>query len=435
MTAQPTPASIPGPHDIVRHRLSNGIVLLLRENHSSPAVVINGLIRAGNVDVLPEKSGLARFTASALMRGAGGRTFAQIFEELESVGASLSFGAGQHATEFSGQCLAEDVDLVLDIARDALFAPTFPAEQLEKLRGQIITSLRVQAHNTRYVASRTFHELAYPAEHPYSRSSAGTEQAIASITREEILAFYRPHFGSAGMILSIVGDMEAAEMLRRVEARLGDWPETLGRLRPQPELPAVPVLAAVRQQSTPVPGKTQSDIMLGQAGPPRAAEDYMHTRLANTVLGVFGLMGRLGNNVRDRQGLAYYAYSQLRGGLGPGPWFVSAGVNPANVDQAVSSIRDEIRRLQDELVPADELADNKGFLTGSLPIHLETNDGVADTILDMELYELGLDYLLRYSEMIAAITAEQVQAAARKYLNPDLFALAIAGPPEGDAGE
>jgi zinc protease len=145
-------------------------------------------------------------------------------------------------------------------------------------------------------------------------------------------------------------------------------------------------------------------------------------------------MGRLGTNVRDKQGLAYYAYSQLRGGLGPGPWMVSAGVNPVNVDRTVSSMRDEIRRLQDDPVPADELADNKSYLIGTVPIQLETNDGVAENLMNIELYGLGLDYLQRYPEMIAAITAEEVQAAARKYLSPDHYALAVAGPPGVDKG-
>ena len=186
--------------------------------------------------------------------------------------------------------------------------------------------------------------------------------------------------------------------------------------------------AEVRERFVPMPGKTQADIVLGRAGPPRAAEDFLHARLANTILGVFGMMGRLGANVRDQQGLAYYVYSGLQGGLGPGPWLVRAGVNPANVQQAITSIRDEIRRLLAEPLPADELTDNKRFMIGSMPILLETNAGVASSILDMELYQLGLDYLQRYPELISAITAEQVQAAARKYLNPDEYALAVAGP-------
>jgi len=426
-------ASIPGPHDITRQELDNGIVVLVRENHTTPSVVIDGLLRVGAIDTGPEKAGLARFTAFALLHGTKKQTFEQIFEELESVGASLGFSAGQHTTEFGGRCLTEDLDLLIDILWDALCTPNFPTKQIEKLRGQIITGIQIQTHDTRHVAGREFAKLAYPADHPYSQSATGSIETVNTISRQDIISFHQQHYGPRGMILSIVGDVDAATLVSKLEKRLGDWSAQEQVL--QPELSPVPRLTAVRERFVPIPGKSQSDIVLGVAGPPRAAEDFLHARLANTILGVFGLMGRLGSAVRDEQGLAYYAYSELRGGLGPSPWLVSAGVNPANIAQATVSIRDEIRRLQTEQVPADELADNKSLRLGSIPIHLETNGGVSGTILDMELYGLGLDYLQRYPEMIAQITADQIRAAAQKYLNPDVYALAVAGPPKGDGHE
>ena len=420
--------SIPGPHDIVRQELSNGIVVLIRENHASPTVVVDGLLMAGAVDTAPEKAGLARFTASALLRGAGRRSFAEIFEAIESVGASLSFNAGQHTTEFGGQCLVEDLDLLLGLIQDALYAPVFPADQMERLRGQIITGLQIQAHDTRHESRRVFHSLAYPAAHPYSRSVSGAIETVSGLTRRDLVNFHHQAYGPQGMLIAVVGDVQAERVVARLEDYFGNWTSTqLGQLE-RLTLIEVPPLNDVRQRFVDVPGKTQSDIVLGLAGPPRSAHDFLTARLANTILGVFGLMGRLGANVRDRQGLAYYAYSQLRGGLGPGPWLVSAGVNPANVSQAIASIRDEIRHFQDELVPADELADNKGFLIGSVPLHLETNDGVSNVLLDMELYGLGLDYLLNYTQAMESITAEQVQQVAQTYLDPDCYALAVAGP-------
>ena len=353
--------SIPGPHDVVRHELDNGAIILVRENHSSPSVVIDGLLRVGAADTAPEKAGLASFTAAALLRGAGKRTFSQIFEDIESIGASLSFSAGQHTTEFGGQCLAEDLDLLLDILRDALLAPTFPDEQLEKLRGQMITGLQIRANDTRSMASLEFFELAYPSDHPYSRSADGTVETVSEITRQDILSFHQQHYGAAGMIISVVGDLDPAAVVRKLDARLGDTPVLQ---QPLSELPSLLPLTGVQQRFVSIPGKTQSDIVLGIPGPSRAVDDFLHARLANTILGVFGLMGRLGASVRDDQGLAYYAYSQLTGGLGPGPWRLSAGVNPANVSQATLSMRDEIRRLQAEQVPAEELADNKHYLVG-----------------------------------------------------------------------
>jgi zinc protease len=186
----------------------------------------------------------------------------------------------------------------------------------------------------------------------------------------------------------------------------------------------------MRRAFVPIRGKTQADIWMGNPGPRRSDPTFMDAAVCNTVLGVFGMMGRLGDTVRNEQGLAYYAYSRVRGGIGPGPWSVVAGVDPANVDQAVDSIRAEIQRMRQEPVPPEELADSQAFLIGSLPLRLETNEGVARAIRDIERYDLGLDYIQQYAGMIQAATPGTIQAAAQQWLDPDAFNLAIAGPPE-----
>jgi zinc protease len=150
--------------------------------------------------------------------------------------------------------------------------------------------------------------------------------------------------------------------------------------------------------------------------------------MANTILGVFGMMGRLGKNVREKQGLAYYAFSRLQGGLGPAPWYVSTGVAPEKVEQAINSILHEIDRMQHEPIPEDELADSQAFRAGSLPVSLETNDGLAGVITDIEVYDLGLDYLQQLPDKFNAMTPESVQAAAQRYLSTEQIAVTVAGP-------
>lgn len=177
-----------------------------------------------------------------------------------------------------------------------------------------------------------------------------------------------------------------------------------------------------------MPQKMQSDIVLGLPGPLRSAPDYLEASLANTVLGVFGMMGRLGQNVREKQGLAYYAYSRLHGGLGPSPWYISTGVAPEKVELALDSVLAEIERLCTEPIPKEELADSQAYRTGSMPVGLETNSGLASVITDIELYNLGLDYLRHLSGKIMAMTPETVQAAAQKYLTSQQLAIAVAGP-------
>lgn len=418
--------SIPGPNDITRHELPNGIIVLARENHSSPSVVVSGYLRVGAYDERPEQAGLATFTADALMRGTTHRTFEQIYEQLESVGASVGVGGGTHTTGFGTKSLVEDLPLALDVLADVLRHPTFPRDEIGKLRGEILTDLEERAHDTRRLAGLTFHDLAYPKEHPYARSLIGYIETVNMLSRDDLAGFYGSGYGLQGMVIVVVGAVETSDALAQIEAAFGDWENHTYERAP---LPDVPHIAEIRERTVIIPGKAQSDVVLGYPGPARAAPDFLDAVVCNTILGVFGLMGRLGEKVRDEQGLAYYSFSRVAGGPGPGPWCVSAGVNPANVERAIVSIRAEIRRICEEPVDEKELDDNKAFITGSLPLRLETNEGVAQTILNMEHYGLGLDYLQRYAGLINEITAERVQAVAQRWLDPDAYALAIAGPP------
>ena len=248
---------------------------------------------------------------------------------------------------------------------------------------------------------------------------------MSSFTRDELVNYYRTAYGTQGLIVTIVGAVKAEEALRIWEDQFGNW---LGARVDRGAPPSAPRVTDRREQRVDIPGKSQSDLVLGFVGPTRSAPDYVDARMANSILGVFGLYGRLGARVREKGGLAYYSYSQLEGGLGPGAWQVSAGVDPANVDKAIPLIQSEIKRMIETKVTPTELKDNKSYMIGSMPIGLETNDGVAGILLDMELYGLGLDYLVNYPDRINAINAASVQAAAQKYLDAENFALAVAGP-------
>jgi zinc protease len=418
-------ARYPGPDSIHRQRLPNGIVVLAHENFASETIVIEGIVRAGALVETREIAGLANLTATLLMRGTEKRSFEQIYEDLESVGASLGFSGGDHTSGFSAHCLVEDVDLVLELLAQALRGPTFPADQIEKVRGQVMTSLHMRANDTRRTASLAFNELLY-GEHPYGRSSLGYLDSIGRISRDDISDFHATYYGPQDMIVTVVGAVTTTGAMDKVASVLGDWQHP-----DQKPLPAVPDAArpgSIERNFVEMPGKSQADIVLGLPGPRRSAPDYLDASLMNTILGVFGMMGRVGKSVRVDQGLAYYAYSRLQGGLGPAPWYASAGVAPANVDQAIISILREVERIQNELVSPEELSDSQAFRTGSMPVSLETNSGLADVVSDIELYDLGLDYLRRYPDMIQAITAERVQAAAQKYLSAEQLAIAVAGP-------
>jgi zinc protease len=396
------------------------------ENHVSPSVVVRGHLWAGANNDPAEQMGLASFTASAIRRGTTTRTYQEINELTEAVGANVFVSGGRHLTSFGGKSLAEDFGLLVDVLSDVLLHPNFPQREVDKARGQIITGLKELENDTRSLASREFRQLLYTLDHPYGRPGDGTLESVPRIQRGDLESFYRSYYRPQGAAIVVVGDVQPETVYDMLERAIGRW-------QPSGETPSLDTLefqplAERRRYVRTMTNKTQADVVLGIVGPARTTEEYYAALLGDLILGHLGLMGRLGEKVRDQQGLAYYAYSSLEAGLGRGPWSVRAGVNPANVDRAVEGILAEIIRLRHEPVTDQELADGQDYLTGSLPLRLETNEGIAGTLLDMDLYELGDDYIVRYPDLIRAVTQEHIQAAAQRYLDPEHYAIAIVGP-------
>jgi zinc protease len=420
-----TASSLPGPNDIYREMLSNGIVVITRSNFNSPSVVISGYFDAGALFDPDEKLGLADFVTSALMRGTRKNNFDQVYDTLESIGASLGFNTGVHKSGFNGRSLAEDLPLLLKLLSETLTQPIFPKTEIEKLRTQMLTGLAISAEDTSDMASQTFDKILYK-DHPYSRPEDGTSESIRRITRNDLVKFHRQHYGPRGMVIAIVGAVEAEEAVRQVKRALGGW-QVKGQ-KEAPELPDVKPLKKTINKHHRIAGKSQSDIVIGTNGPKRKDQGFMSASLGNSILGQFGMMGRIGDSVRERAGLAYYAFSSLNAGIGPGSWEVSAGVNPQNVRKATSLIVDELKRFVQEGVTEDELADSKANFIGRLPLSLESNNGVAGALLNIERHDLGLDYYLRYADLVNEVTGEDVLSAARKFIDPDRLAIAIAGP-------
>jgi zinc protease len=418
-------SSIPGADDIARAELPNGLVVLARENPNSKAVTLRALVQVGGLNDPDDKLGLADFTASTLMRGTAARNFQQIYDSLESIGATFGFNSGTHTTSFGGRSLAEDFGLLLDLAREALYHPAFPNDHVEKVRAQLLTGLALRAQDTRDMASLIFDELVY-RQHPYARADEGHPHTISAITRDDLVAFHRRHFGPRGAIVVVVGGIGTHKAIEQVRAAFEDWQNP--QQPPVMALPAWDPMTARSYRRLDIPGKSQSDLIVGTVGPLRRSPDYMPASLGNNILGRFGLMGRVGDSVREKAGLAYYAYSSLGGGVGPDPWLVAAGVNPASEEQATELIFKEIERFATELVTEEELSDSKSNYIGSMPLSLESNGGVADALMSIERFDLGLDYYRHFPDEVSAVTREQVLAAAAKYLISDKLAVAVAGP-------
>ena len=418
-------SALPGPDNIHREVLPNGITVVTRSNFNSPSVVVTGYFDAGAIFDTDEKLGLADYVTSALMRGTKKHSFDQIYHELESVGASLGFSSGVHKSGFNGRSLAEDLPLLLDLLSETLTQPAFPKGEMEKLRAQILTGLAIRAEDTSDMASMTFDAILFK-DHPYSRPEDGHPETIKRITRDDLVKFHHAYYGPRGMVIAIVGAVKPEEAVRQVKRSLGGW-----QVKGQKEAPVLPELKRLKKTVSKhhrIHGKSQSDIVIGTNGPKRRDPEFMSALLGNNILGQFGMMGRIGDVVREKSGLAYYAYSSLSAGIGPGSWEVSAGVNPQNVKKASDLIMTELKRFIQDGVSEEELADSKANFIGRLPLSLESNGGVANALLNIERHNLGSDYYLHYADLVNEVTRDAVLTSARKFIDTEKLAIAVAGP-------
>lgn len=418
--------SLPSAENITRTNLSNGIIVLLRNNPHSNSIALAGYAPAGAAHDPQGKLGLADFVARALKYGTQRYDFNQIYALLETCGANLGYSGSTHNTNFSGRALSEDLPMMLDLLRQTIEQPTFPENEVEMLRDQMLTGLQIRAQDTRAVAEINFDQLMYGSQHPYGNPTDGFIETVKAITTEDLRAFHRAHYGPRGMVLAITGNIDPQATIGTLEAALGDWnnPEQSPELDiPVPVLPAEP-----QRMDAVIADKYQTDLIMGTPGPSRNSADYLKAVLGNNILGQFGLMGRIGDVVRDQAGLAYHAATSLNATSISGVWEVVAGVNPSNLDRAIDLIKSELDRFCTTQVEPEELEDSRANLIGGLPISLESNAGVAYLLLRIERFNLGLDYLQTYINELNATTAEDIQEVAARYMNFDQLVISSAGP-------
>jgi len=418
--------TLPGPETVVRRELDNGITFLARENFSSPSVVISGFLRVGALQEEAHMAGLASMTAASMMRGTRKRKFSQIYESIESIGARLNFSAGKHSTSFSGKALAEDLGVLLDLLHEVLLTPSFPKAQVDRLRAEKLTALGIRDQDTSSRADIAFDELIYKG-HPYAIPTEGNKDTVAQLTAADARSFHTKYFKPGGMVICVVGGIKTRQAAKVVSERFLSW-KANGEV-PDLSVSLVSPPKGIKRAHVNLEGKSQSDLVMGIPGPPRSDPDFIAAALANNILGRFGMFGRIGDVVREEAGLAYYAYSTLSGGSGPGPWQVIAGVNPSNLDRAIDLIRGELRKIVTRPPGADELEDNQANFIGRLPLQLESNEGVAGSIINAERYSLGLDYYQKYPSLIAGVTRDDILRVAQRFIDPDNLAIASAGAP------
>jgi zinc protease len=422
------PATSPRGLSPTRQVLANGVTVIAKETRTTPAVTIYAAVRAGTIYDPLEAGGLAHFLSRTIDRGTTAYTADQIAEELDNRGVSLTVNVNRHVISLICSCLVEDFDQVLALIAEIVTRPTFPSSEVETRRGEIITLLRQDEDNPATVAAEAMMRLLYGETHPYGRPVRGTIASVEGVDSARLRRFHGERFQPGALALALVGDVDSARAVDAAARAFGAWN---GAPASEPAIPAIPSARERRAHVAPMMNKAQADIAYGFTTILRSDPRYYAYWLMNNILGQYSLGGRLGETIRERQGMAYYTFSSLDANIIPGPLMVRAGVNPSNVERAVASIDEELQKMAADGPTDREMAESKQYLIGSMPRTLETNIGIATFLQTAEFFGLGLDYDLRMPALLQAVSREEVHAAARDVLVPSRAVVAVAGPYAG----
>jgi zinc protease len=407
--------------------LPNGMVLITLENPQSQTVALDGYVTGGSLEDPTDRQGVASAVAALLDAGTRKRTKLQLADDLETVSAGIGYSAGTTATNLSGHCLAKDTPTMLTALAETLMLPSFPQEELDKLKTRWSASIRQAEDQPGTRAGRAMSQLIYPPGHPFYIDEAAKQLAdVAALRREDLVAFHQRYHGPNHTVLVLVGKLSSAEVAAKLQTLFAGWPAAPGAT--PLHVPDVP-LAPARRVVVPMPDKTNVEVRVGHASPlTRTSPDYLPASLANYVLGGSTLTGRLGLKLRDELGLTYGVSSGFLAGLGGGNWRAGVTVNPANVEAARTAMAGELTRFLKDGVTARELEFARSAFIGSQAVGLATNAGMAGSLSGIELYGLGLDYWTRYPRLVRGVSVEAANAAARKLIHPDKLHTVIVGP-------
>lgn len=405
-----------------REELPGGAVLLVKESPDLPMIHIQVSVQAGSRHEAPDKAGLASMTADLLTRGAGKRSALDIAKINDSLGGGAGVGAGRDFATASLKVLTRDLEEGFGLLADILRRPTFPGEEIEKTRQQILGRLRQQQDKPGYLAGKAFREKLFGVS-AEGREVAGSPETVPKIQRADLAAHHRAWYGMKGTIFVFVGDISLRKAREIVLAHFQGW-EAAGGQAPAPPAPETPKSLSVIKVDRPL---RQSTIILGNQSLTRKHPDFYAARVMNYILGGGGFESRLMTNIREEKGLVYSVYSYFDAGIHAGHWRLMLQTKNESANQAIQESIAEVRRMQESGVTEKELQEAKNFITGNFATQFSSSSRIAEYILSVERLGFPPDYADRYLDKIRAVTREQIQEAARKHIRLDEAVLAVVG--------
>ena len=417
----PLPSSeirIPTPYQAT---LANGLTLVIVEDKRLPLVSYRLAFRTGDAHDPPELPGLTDMMAGLLTEGTTSRTSRQIAEEVERMGATLHAGAGSDFTTLSASALSCFGDKILELMADVTLRPSFPENEVELTKQNTKESLKQQRAQPSFLANEMVSRVMF-GDHPYSRIAPSPE-SIDATTRERLVDFHRSVFLPNNAVFLIVGEVERAVIEENIERLFGDWLQSDATLD---NFPNPPDRTSRVDYVIDRPGSAQSNIVIANKGVNRTSSDYFPLLLMHTVLGATA-SSRLFMNLREEKGYTYGAYSNLDTRRTAGTIRATAEVRTPVTGDSLKEFFYELERIRNEPVTQKEIADAKSYLTGVFPIRLETQEGLIDQLVQTKMLGLPDDYLQIYRDHVQAVTIDQIQSVAQKYVKPDEAAVVIVG--------
>jgi zinc protease len=419
----PPPLSLP---PVETRTLSNGMKLLVVEQHELPLADFALVIGSGAVTESSEQAGVAALTAQMLTEGTTTRNSLAIADQMAflgvQMGASLSQQDPWDATLVYLHTPTAQLDSALALYADVVLRPSFPQEEFERIQKLKLTELLQRRDYAPAVANEAFAALVFGNANPYGRTTSGNEKSVGALKPSDLRTFYQTYFRPNNATLVVVGDVKPNDIERRIEALFGKWEK--GDITPV-TVTAPPKAGVTTIYIVDKPGAPQSSFRIGSVGVSRETKDYFALEVMNTLLGG-SFTSRLNLNLREKHGYTYGAFSSFDMRKAAGPFVASAEVVATKTDSALVEFMKELRAIRDT-VPADELSKAKRYLQLQLPASFETTTGVAGQLVPVSVFGLPLDYYNTYIQNIDAVTAADVQRVAQEYINPENLAIVIVG--------
>jgi zinc protease len=403
-------------------RLPNGLRVIHYHNPALPLVAAELVVKSGSDANPDDQPGLSGFTAQMLQEGTATRSAPRIADEIAQLGAFLGSGSSTDSSTVSLLSLRATFAQALDVLADVVQHPAFPTAEVERQRAARLGALAQQRDNPESVAAVASVGALYGAKHPYGYGQLGTEQAIRAVTRDDLYQFWRRHYVPANAALIVSGDITLDELRSLATARFGGWP----RILPAPGLPGDPDGSKARLVMVDKPGAPQTALRVTQVAATRKTPDYPALQVMNAALG--GLFSsRINLNLREEKGYSYGVFSAFRYDRTPGPFVIAGSVRTDATGASISEIFKEVRGIRAKPLPAAELAGARDSQVYSLPGQFETNSAIGASLAESYVFDLPPDYWQTLPEKFRGVTAQQVQAAAGKYLAPERMKVIAVG--------